>query len=227
MRRLHVFFSAAAATLLVAVSAFGQNYKAETAPAPAAGTLPAALSAVLQPQGARLVDAQGKPLAEVWLRKSLTAQAQPDKSMDVINGALAPGTLVGVLHFPADDADFRGQPIKAGYYTLRYDLIPQDGNHMGVSDYRDFLLLVPVAQDPGPDQVLKFDQAVKLSRSAAGTGHPAILVMDPADTSDTQSPAAFQDDSQNWALQMNTQLDEGGKTKTLTLAVVLVGKYQG
>ena len=83
------------------------------------------------------------------------------------------------------------------------------------------------AQDPGPDQVLKFDQAVKLSRSAAGTGHPAILVMDPANTSDTQSPAAFQDDSQNWALQMDTQLDEGGKTKTLTLAVVLGGKYQG
>jgi hypothetical protein len=227
MRRLTLLHSIFAAILLAAVSALGQTYKAETAPAPAASDLPAKISAALEPQGGRLMNAQGKTVVEIWLRKSLTAQAQSDTSMDVIYGALAPGTLVGVLHFPADGADFRGQPIKAGYYTLRYELAPQDGNHMGVSVYRDFLLMIPAAQDPGPDQILKFDQVVNLSRAAAGTGHPAVLVMDPVNTSDAQSPAAFQDDSQNWALQLTTELAQDGKTKNYPLAVVLVGKYQG
>jgi hypothetical protein len=226
MPRLNRVYSAFAAILLAAVSAFGQTYKAESAPAPAASDLPAKVAAALEPQGARLVDAQGKTVGEIWLRKSLPAQAQPDTSMDVIYGALAPGTMVGVLHFPANNADFRGQPIKAGYYTLRYDLVPQDGNHMGVSSYRDFLLMVPAAQDPDPDQTLKFDEVVKLSAQASGTGHPAVLVMDPAQNSEP-SPAAFQDDSQNWALQLTTQLAQGGKTKPFPLAVVMVGKYQG
>jgi hypothetical protein len=177
----------------------------------------------------RFLDAEGKPLAEVWMAKALTGQANPSSSGDILYGSVDPGAFVGVLHYPNGGSDFRGQTIKSGFYTLRYDLIPQDGNHMGVSQYRDFLLLVPVAQDTDPTQPLKFEDVVKLSRKSSGTSHPAVLCMDPADAvSGKTLPAAFQDDSSNWALAAKTQVKPAsGAAKDLTLAFVLVGKYQG
>jgi hypothetical protein len=219
-----------AVALFTSLSAFAQgNYKAEPLNSPPPSEVPKALQDAVQPQGVKYVDDQGKPLAEVWLAKTLTGQASPNSSGDVIYGSVDPGAFVGVLHYPDGGSDFRGQNIKSGFYTLRYDLIPQDGNHMGVSIYRDFLLLMPVAQDTDPDVPLKYDDAVKLSRKASGTGHPAVLCMDPTDAVSGQPlPAAFQDDSSNWALAAKTQVKPaGGAAKDLTLAFVLVGKYQG
>ena len=59
----------------------------------------------------------------------------PTPQSDVLYGALPEGALLGVVHFPKATTDFRSQTIKAGFYTLRYGLIPQDGNHMGVNPY--------------------------------------------------------------------------------------------
>jgi hypothetical protein len=228
MRRLmrcHLFL---AVTLLAAVSAFGQDYKAEALSSPPPADVPKALQNAVQATGVRFLDGQGKPLAEIWLAKAVTGQATPSTSGDTIYGSVDPGAFVGVLHYPGGGADFRGQNIKSGYYSLRYDLIPADGNHMGVSQYRDFLLLVPVAQDADPTKPLKFDDAVKLSRAASGTSHPGVLSMDAADSAPSSLPGAFKDDSGNWAVAAKTQVQpEGGAAKDLTMAIVLVGKYQG
>jgi len=84
-------------------------------------------------------------------------------------------TLFGVISFPKDTTDFRGQAVKAGFYTLRYELSPDDGNHLGVSQFRDFLLLVPASRESDPDKALSFDELVTMSRAATGTKHPAPL----------------------------------------------------
>ena len=97
---------------------------------------------------------QGATLCEVWLRKTLPTSANPNTSSDVLYGALPEGAFLGVLHFPNATTDFRSQTIKAGFYTLRYALIPQDGNHMGVNPYRDAFVLAPVSADTDPDKVL-------------------------------------------------------------------------
>jgi hypothetical protein len=60
---------------------------------------------------------------------------------------------------------------------MRYDLLPGDGNHMGVAPDRDFLLLVPAGDDPGPAGALPYARLVKLSAAAAGTNHPLVLSM--------------------------------------------------
>jgi hypothetical protein len=214
--------------LLAALPAFAQgDYKAEALTTPAPADVPKALQDALQTQGAKLVDGQGNPLGEIWLAKAIGGQASSGAG-DVIYGTIAPGSFVGVLHYPGSGLDFRGQSIKSGYYSLRYDLIPQDGNHMGVSQYRDFLLLVPVAQDADPTKPLKFEDLVKISRQASGTGHPGILCLDPADGAPGTLPGAFKDDSGNWAIAAKTQVKaEGGAAQDLTMAIVLVGKYQG
>ena len=214
--------------LAVAVAAFAQGtYKIEAGSGLPGGNVSQAVKNSLQASGSRLLDGSGKELCEVWLLKQLPAATKPDTSANVLYGKVAPGSLIGVIQFPGAAKDYRGQDLKPGYYTLRYELVPEDGNHMGVSQYRDFLLLVPVADDPDGTKPLTFKQAVNLSRKATNTGHPGVMLMDAISDSDKTFPSLFQDYSQNWALQAKTELAGSGKELDLPLAIVLVGQYQG
>lgn len=204
-----------------AVSAFGQGgYKAEAIGA-APADVPAAIQSTLDPQGVRVTGDQGAMLCEVWLRKTLPTSANPNTSSDVLYGALPAGAFLGVLHFPKDAADFRSQTIKAGFYTLRYALIPQDGNHMGVNPSRDAMVLSPVSADKDPDKVLSFEDEVKLSQQASGTPHPGFLVGAPV--SGTSFPSVAKDDAGHW----NVQLKGQSKSGDLPLAFTVVGKWEG
>jgi hypothetical protein len=142
----------------------------------AEAAVPAAVGDALQTSGYRVVRSDGKARCEIWLRKSL-----PAASGKVAEGAnypeLAAAEFVGVISFPNGGKDYRGQPIKTGVYGLRYELLPNDGNHMGVAPARDFLLLTPLAADPDPDARYTYEQLVALSRRAAGSNHPAVFSM--------------------------------------------------
>jgi hypothetical protein len=220
MRRLLSVGSILLAQLLLATAAYSQAYQAETVGAPPAD-VPKALQDLLQAQGAKLVSSSGATVAEIWLRKDFPPKVVPATS-DVLYGALGEGSVVGVLHFPQDTADYRGQTIKAGFYTLRRALIPQDGNHMGVNPYRDALLLAPVTVDTNYSKDLSFQEMVDLSKKASGTPHPGFLVMAPAKDGQA-APAAFQDDQGHWDLQVKYQ----GPNGDLSAAITLVGKFEG
>jgi hypothetical protein len=224
MRRLVAF--SVASFLAISVAAFAQGtYKIQATQGLPGGDVSQAIQNSVQPQGESLLDSSGKVLCEVWLRKALTPAPSPDTAGNVLYGKIDQGSLVGVIHFPDATKDFRGQAIKAGYYTLRYELVPEDGNHMGVSQYRDFLLLVPAAKDTDATKAVTFNDAVKLSRDSTDTGHPGIMLMDSVSDSDKTFPAVFQDYSQNWALQVEAPLGSGGQN--LPFAIVLVGQYEG
>ena len=224
MRRLVAFL--VASYLALSVAAFAQGtYKIQATQGLPGGDVSQVIQGTLQPEGESLLDSSGKTLCEVWLRKQLAPAANPDSAANVLYGKIDQGSLVGVIHFPEATKDFRGQAIKAGYYTLRYELVPEDGNHMGVSQYRDFLLLVPAAKDTDDSKPVTFTDAIKLSRDSTDTGHPGVMLMDSVSDSNKTFPAVFQDYSQNWALQMQATLGSGGVK--LPLAIVLVGQYQG
>lgn len=211
-----------AAHLVWAFSAFAQGpYKVESIGAADSPDLPKALRDALHPAGVRLADAQGVTVCDLWLRQSIAAAQDAGGSGERLYAALSTGILVGVLRLPNGGADFRGQPLKPGFYTLRYALIPQDGNHMGVSQYRDFLLLGPAGQDTAVDQQLTFDDTVKLSRLASGTGHPAILSLGPAHEGGTL-PALTQDDQGHWLLTVKV----AGKLGDIPIGIILVGKAE-
>jgi hypothetical protein len=219
--KLHRIMGLAVAIYLCAgLSAFGQGYKAETIGAVPAD-VPAAIQGLLDTQGVRVTNPQGATVCEVWLRKALPTSSSPDSSPDVLFGALTEGTFVGVIHFPAATTDFRSQNIKPGFYTLRYGLIPQDGNHMGVNPTRDAFLLAPISADTDPNAVLKFADLVKLSTKASGTPHPGFLVGAPV--SGTTFPAVVKDDSGNWDLQLKGH----GASGDVPLAFTVVGHWQG
>jgi len=211
---------ALAASLLFAVSAFAQgDYKVESVDAPSASDVPQALLDSLSAKGARVVGGQGA-VCEVWLRKSIPT-GEGGAALGVLNGQLKAGTLLGVLHFPAQGADFRGQPVKAGYYTLRYVLIPQDGAHMGVYQSRDAVVMSSVSADTDAAKELSFDEMVKLSRIASGTPHPAFLVMGEVQGGDL--PSVVEDYSGFTNLQMNAH----GSSGDLPIAITVVGKWEG
>jgi len=208
--------------------AWGQeSYKLETGGA-APAQIPAAVRAVLEAHADILADAHGAPVCEIWWRRGVPEQKSTAASGDVLYGGLSMGEFLGVLRFPKAGTDYRGQAVKPGFYTLRYALIPQDGNHMGVSSFRDFVLLVPVADDVAPKQNLAFDALMKASRLATGTGHPGVMMLDPVlQDPSAKYPAAEQDDQGNWALNVKLDVTSGGQPQQLPLALVLVGQYQG
>jgi hypothetical protein len=208
-----------ASLLLFGALAWGQgSYKADTAAAPNASDVPKALLDMLDPQGARLVNDKGATVGEVWLVKG--AGLSPGGSSDAVCPGLGVGELVGVLHYPNPSGDFRGQNIKAGFYTLRYAHMPQDGNHMGANPYPDFLVLSPVGADTALDKALEFADLVKLSKQASGTVHPAVLSLIPV-ASGAKFPSAAQSDQGYWALQIRLAGKGGGSQP---MALVLVGQ---
>jgi hypothetical protein len=157
---------------------------------------------------------------ELWLRGTVPAQPKKD-----VQGALytrlAESTMVGVLHFPEASTDYRGQPISAGFYSLRYELIPDDGNHLGAAPNRDFLLLIPVASDTDPNAVLKFQELVSLSRKATGTKHPGPLNLVQAESG--TAAAVSKDDQEHWIFSGGMKLSSG---EEMPFALVVKGTAQ-
>lgn len=169
--------------------------------------LAAALRSELAPEGVRTGS------LEVWLRSS-PPLGEAREGLGIAFGRLTPGALAGVVRLTSDWRDYKGQRIVAGLYTLRYAIEPADGNHMGVSAYRDFFLLVPAADDPGPAAVPGPDGLNALSTKASRTHHPATLALFPVDR--VEKPAG----AVNEAGQPTLVIPFG----ELTLGIVVEGK---
>lgn len=158
--------------------AAGPGAGLEPTGAPPDGTPSAVAEAVAQ-EGLG-VTLEGEPVWELWLPPELPA-LETEPAFGQAFGELPPGALVGLIRLVAPWSDYMGTRIEPGLYTLRYLVQPVDGAHMGVSLYRDFLLLVPAAEDGGPAETYGFDELVALSRKATGTNHPAVLALFPVE----------------------------------------------
>ncbi len=156
-------------------------------------------------------------VCEIWFRGALPSGAQ-SSDQNITLGAIPQGALLGAIRFPAKAADRRGQTIKPGVYTLRYSLIPVNGDHQGAAPQRDFVLLTPAGDDKDASATPAFEALVAMSRKASGTPHPAVLSIWAAGASD---PLGFskQGDSNDWALTV--------KIGDTPISIILVGKVEG
>jgi len=132
-----------------------------------------ALKKALEPKGYRVSTADGTVLCDIWLRNGIATGK--NESLGVAYKWIGDSALVAVITIPKATTDFRRQPLKAGSYTLRYGIHPQDGNHLGISPIRDFLLLTPVGDDQTPDAKISFEDLNKMSKKASGTNHAAPI----------------------------------------------------
>jgi hypothetical protein len=191
---------------------------AHTSPPPAALAKP--IAAALQNGGVRVVVKGSVPI-ELWWVSAIPAKGTAQATWADVEE----GTLVGAASIGADFRDIRGRVIKSGVYTLRYGIQPANGDHLGVSPFREFLLLSPAAADSDPAP-RGHDGTIEISKLAVGGSHPGVWSIDP--------PAAKAP-----ALQLHkTELDHDGvivevpvtrsgtPSGTLRFGIVLVGKIE-
>jgi len=201
-------------------SADNNGYKVESIGELKETAVAEAVRGALEPKGVRVLNDKGKTVCEVWFGKEIPTikNEVPGASF----GQIPEGAFIGVIHFPSDISDFRGQGVKAGFYTLRFGLILQDGNHLGVSPARDFFLLCPTGEDKDPATQLKTEDMVKLSRNASGTGHPTVWFVAPA-TSDKDLPKVVKNEQEHVILETRITTKSGA----LAIGMVVIGRTEG
>jgi hypothetical protein len=135
------------------------------------------------------------------------------------------GSLIGAVNVPGEFRDIRGRVIKPGIYTLRYGLQPENGDHLGVSPFRHFLLLSPAAVDIDPAP-RGHDGTVELSKQAIGGSHPGVWSIDPPVAK--ESPLQLhKTDLGHDAVVMEVPVTRDGKPAgTLRFGVVLIGRIE-
>ena len=199
--------------VLPASMAFAQ-YKMEPAGAPPAD-LASAFAAALQPQGVKILGADGSLYCEVWFRTQLASG--PKSTDDAVTLSIPQGALLGVVRFAGPAQDRRGQSLKAGTYTLRYSQYPVNGDHQGVAPQRDFALLVRAGDDTDPSSTPGFDALVALSAKASGTPHPAVLSI--WSSASDKFPNFSKQNDHDWVLDV--------KVGDVPISIILAGKVEG
>jgi hypothetical protein len=174
----------------------------------------APIAAQISPGGVRAT--VGANTLTFWWVKDLPMKSSPPSWSDVPEG-----TLIGAVKIEKDFRDTRGRVIKAGPYTLRYGIQPANGDHLGVSPYREFLLLSPAKQDadaapPGHDNL------VELSKQTIGGSHPAVWSLDPPVATDAALSVRANTELDLKALVMEVPVAGG----TLRFGLVLIGKIE-
>lgn len=197
------------------------EYRAEVLDSPAPEEVAEPIAKLLSPQGIKMVKGESRTICEVWLCKEWPVQADFEESAQILY-PFTPGQLIGVLRFPRKNADFRDQPIGKGVYTLRYQLQPVDGNHVGTSPTRDFFLLVNAELDTDP-AILDYKKLVAGSAAAAESSHPAMLCLQKAVKAD-KLPAVRANEAHEWQiLQFAAPAKVGDKVSDLPVDVVIEG----
>jgi hypothetical protein len=192
-------------------------------PAALGDTIRSALSA----QGYRIFDENGSPFLDVWLRKSIPSLAKPAGPKGAIQFPFwTEGELLGACQFVAEGHDYRDQEIPKGTYTLRYGLQPVNGDHLGVSVYRDYALLLPAAKDTSLDLPPR-KQLEARSAESAGTSHPAVLMLLSSPHDDLKkTPTMVHDSEKNtWSATLPFDLLVKGQSEPVAhpIRMVVVG----
>jgi hypothetical protein len=207
-----------------------EAYKIEAMKSGPPGSIAPEVAAVLRPEGYRVVDGQGQPLAELWLRKLIPANAKPAGPKGVIQFPfLKEGELLGVMQLFGEAHDYRDQAIAKGVYTARYGLQPVNGDHLGVSPFRDYVLLLPGAKDKQVAMLPK-KQLETQSAESAGSSHPAVFFMLAVPSSGPAAPAMIHDEEKNtWRVVVPLELAVQGESARVTLpvSIIVVGVSEG
>jgi hypothetical protein len=207
-------------TVLLAAAAVAQQPPGgahdEAPPAALAGPVAAALAS-----GGR-THVIGAARLDFWFVKALPAGSGSGAPSWI---DVAEGSLVGAVRIGADFRDVRGRVVRPGVYTLRYGIQPDNGDHLGVSPYREFLLLLPAALDT--DTAARgHDGTIEISKRTAGGSHPAVWSIDPPVTTAPVGAELRNDELDLRSFTMEVPVVRAGKSGALRFGLVLIGKIE-
>jgi hypothetical protein len=195
--------------LFLPVSGAGQPLTIAAGDAPAPEELAPPVRALLAP-GSTTVQS-GNAVLEFWWVKSFDGDSAGKGWSGVPEG-----TLAGAVRVSESYPDIRGRRIKPGVYTLRFALQPMNGDHLGVSPYREFLLVCPARADTNPAPA-GHQGAVELSRQTTGASHPAVWSIDPPSATGEPLRVMTNDEGHHAAVF---------RIQNLTFGLILIGKIE-
>jgi hypothetical protein len=205
----------------------GQTYKVELSKQSPPASLSPEIAATLGAESYRISDEQGKAFADLWFRKGLPATSKPVGPQGTVQFPfLEESQLLGVIQFVAEGHDYRDQTIAKGVYTLRYGLQPVNGDHLGVSPYRDYVLLLPASKDRTLATIPR-KQFETQSAESAGSSHPAVFLMTlPPSSSNPSAASMVHDEEKNtWKVVIPLNLAVKGTPTPVSypVAIIVVG----
>ena len=201
-------------------------------PADPAPKLPAAIPETfakrLDPRGVRLSGGDGKTVCELWLCSDVAFAKKASDEQRVKLPTLPFGTLIGALNVVGPMTDYRNQALAVGCYGLRIGWQPNDGNHLGTSDSRDFAVVTTFAQDKDPAPVPKLEELAKLSIPASPTDHlMALYLANPEGDAPKDGEARLfqRAGKEEWAADVTLagKAEGASETTKLRVGVVLIG----
>jgi hypothetical protein len=189
--------------------------------------VPRELVAALNQQGVS-IEQGDEVAAQLWFGKTLSAKKGFTPSFS-IKYPFSEGQFIGLLKVvkQKEYTDFRGQELAPGLYTLRYGLQPEDGNHVGTSIVRDFLLALPVSQDKSPKPLSDLDKLFAQSSEAARTTHPAIFAMQGLQQSPEKPVLEHNSTRDLWLLNTSIEISTEESKTSFPFQMVVVGHAEG
>ena len=184
--------------------------------------LDASIRAKLQTKAVQLLDGE-KPVYEFWFSAELPLQSKPasvGKALD----ALKQATLLGAVAVSRDQRDYRDDELHAGIYTMRFALQPQDGNHLGTSEFNYFAALTPAKIDNKLDGISDYKALVKASSKETSSDHPVILSLRPASSEPSDIPQLNTPAPDHKSVRVKVPAKAGDEKAGITFEVVYEGK---
>ncbi len=200
------------------------SYKVEPLAQTAPELVAEPIRAQLSDTALRILDETGEPFIDIWLRKGVPASAKPAGPDGAVQfPVIQVGELVGVAQYHVDGYDYKDQVIIPDVYTMRYGQQPINGDHLGVSTYRDYLMLLIGEEDKAldPQNQEKLDEE---SSFAAGSNHPAVLLLlNAPDAAEASVVRDEVEDRQGVVLSIPLAVAGSEETTVMKVKLIIVG----
>jgi hypothetical protein len=182
----------------------------------------ASIRAKLQSKAVQLLEGD-KPVFEFWFSAEIPLQSKPVSVAKALE-AVRQTTLLGAVSVAISQRDYRDDDLSAGLYTMRFVLQPQDGNHLGTSEFPYFAALTPAKIDTKLDGIADYKTLVKASSKETTTDHPVILSLRPASSDAGENPVLNEPAPVHKSVRVKVPARAGDSEKT---SIVFELVYRG
>jgi hypothetical protein len=176
-------------------------------------SIPKNIADNLEPTGVLLSNTGAgvkKPLCEIFWAKTTPAMTAAHPATNTAYAGIHEGALVGVIHLLPEaiedyNVDFSDQPLKTGYYTMRYAVLQAGVGEHG-PEQGDFVVLSPIEQDQDAEKTLNLDELVRLGKLTSHGLEAARMELVQAENSKNQLPEITVDNSAAATLRFKLHL---------------------
>lgn len=206
--------------LVVGLHAQDAKYSVKAVDTAPPKELDPAIQKLLDKQSIQLFDAGGKIIGEYWFRAEIPAEATEEQIKNGLTYREVPqSTIMGAVRFNQDVREYRKQKVKAGVYTLRLAYQPMDGDHAGMSDSQEFLVVLSAAKDKKAEP-MDVKEMIETSQKSIGTGHPGVFMLFP-NSKPGANPSLEAKAKNHWVVNTKGAVTVAGKKTPAVLGVGL------